>query len=122
MNEPTEWRRARALDSREGDLSTGEYAEMNKEHINTQTIEAVNISKSIQNKYGISRADYAELHNAFRKIHTEHLLNETTKAIKEYSSSKQKDLVLMRFVTWIKNHLEIPFKPSVDIEKIKGRL
>lgn len=54
MNEPTEWRRARALDSREGDLSTGEYAEMQTEkgeimsHINTSFEERKRIMDEIK--------------------------------------------------------------------------
>ena len=95
---------------------------MNKKQIDNQVIEAVETTKSISDKYGISQADYAELHNAFRKIHTEHILNETGNAIKEYSNSKQKDIVLMKFVQWVKNHLEIPFKPSADVAQFKGRL
>ena len=95
---------------------------ISKNKIDKQVIESVAVVKSIQNKYGISGADYAELHKAFRQIHTEHLLNEANLALKEYSSAKQKDIVLMKFLQWILRHLEIPFTPTVDVDKFKGRL
>lgn len=95
---------------------------MKQKDIDAQTIASVKLAKAIQDKYSISQNDYADLHKAFQKIHTEHLLNETNKAINEYSAAKAKDLVLMKFTLWLKTHLEIPFKPLVDIEKYKGRL
>ena len=95
---------------------------ISKNNIDKQVIEAVKTAKMIKQRCGMTESDYAELHNAFRKIHTEHILNEAHNAIKEYANSKQKDIVLMKFVQWVKNYLETPFKPQVDIEQFKGRL
>ncbi len=98
---------------------------ISKNNINQQVIEAVAVTKSIQNKYGISGADYAELHNAFLKIHTEDLLKEANTAVKEYSTAKQKDLVTMKFLSWIQKQLARPFKDLADlpdVAKYKGRL
>ena len=95
---------------------------INKEEINKQVIEAVKTVKAIKQRCGMTESDYAELHKAFCKIHTEHLLNEANNAVKEYSSAKQKDLVTMKFLIWIQNYLSIPFKPLVDLDKYKGKL